>query len=119
MLRGVPVVGSRAGAIPEVLGDGAYGVLFEPGDEDGLVAAIARARTDGPELAARALGHAREAFSVNRMVMQTLAVYDGLERGEGSSCEAAPEGRRARRSLSTLSAAVEGANEADGPLSSL
>ena len=48
MLRGVPVVGSRAGAIPEALGHGAYGVLFEPGDEDGLVAAIARARIDGP-----------------------------------------------------------------------
>jgi len=80
MLRGVPVVGSRAGAIPEVLGDGAYGVLFEPGDEDGLLAAIARARIDGPELAARALGHARETFSVNRMVARTIAVYDGLER---------------------------------------
>jgi glycosyltransferase involved in cell wall biosynthesis len=80
MLRGVPVVGSRAGAIPEVLGDGAYGVLFEPGDEEGLVAAIARARVDGPELAARALAHAREAFSVDRMVARTLAVYDGLER---------------------------------------
>ena len=80
MLRGVPVVGSRAGAIPEVLGDGAYGVLFEPGDEDGLVAAITRARIEGPGLAARALGHAREAFSVDRMVARTLAVYDGLER---------------------------------------
>ena len=44
------------------------------------MAAIARARIDGPELASRALVHAREVFSVDRMVARTLAVYDGLER---------------------------------------
>jgi glycosyltransferase involved in cell wall biosynthesis len=38
MRAGVPVVATRAGSLPEVLGDGA--VLVDPGDHDGLVAAL-------------------------------------------------------------------------------
>ena len=34
----MPVVASRAGSLPEVLGDGAR--LVDPGDHDGLVAAL-------------------------------------------------------------------------------
>ncbi len=41
MAAGVPVVASRAGALPEVCGDGAD--LVEPGDPDGLAAALGRA----------------------------------------------------------------------------
>jgi len=38
MQAGVPVVATRAGSLPEVLGDGA--LLVDPGDHDGLVAAL-------------------------------------------------------------------------------
>jgi glycosyltransferase involved in cell wall biosynthesis len=38
MRAGVPVVATRAGSLPEVLGDGA--LLVEPGDRDGLVEAL-------------------------------------------------------------------------------
>jgi glycosyltransferase involved in cell wall biosynthesis len=76
MLRGVPVAGSRAGAIPEVLGDGRFGELFEPDDADSLLAAVARARDGGPELAERAARHAARTFAVGGMVEGTLAVYD-------------------------------------------
>jgi glycosyltransferase involved in cell wall biosynthesis len=38
MRAGVPVVASRAGSLPEVLGDGAR--MVDPGDHDGLVAAL-------------------------------------------------------------------------------
>ena len=38
MRAGVPVVATRAGSLPEVLGDGA--LLVDPGDHDGLVAAL-------------------------------------------------------------------------------
>ncbi len=38
MRAGVPVVATRAGSLPEVLGDGA--LLVEPGDHDGLTAAL-------------------------------------------------------------------------------
>ena len=38
MRAGVPVVATRAGSLPEILGDGA--LLVDPGDHDGLVAAL-------------------------------------------------------------------------------
>jgi glycosyltransferase involved in cell wall biosynthesis len=50
MAAGVPVVAGRAGALPEVCGDGAD--LVEPGDVDGLAAALRRA-LDDPARAAR------------------------------------------------------------------
>lgn len=46
MACGVPVVATTAGALPEVLGDGA--LLVEPGDSDALAEAIERAVTDEP-----------------------------------------------------------------------
>ncbi len=38
--RGVPVIGSRVGGIPEVIEDGVTGLLVEPADVDGLAAAM-------------------------------------------------------------------------------
>lgn len=43
--HGLPVISSRTGAIPELVGTGA-GLLIEPGDRDGLRAALERALTD-------------------------------------------------------------------------
>jgi glycosyltransferase involved in cell wall biosynthesis len=45
MRAGVPVVATRAGSLPEVLGDGA--LMVEPGDHDGLVAALDASLVDG------------------------------------------------------------------------
>ena len=50
MACGVPVVASRSGALPDVVGQA--GVLVEPGDPDALTAALVRVGTD-PALAAR------------------------------------------------------------------
>jgi glycosyltransferase involved in cell wall biosynthesis len=44
MAAGVPVVATRAGSLPEVLGDGA--VLIDVGDDDGLVEALDRVVSD-------------------------------------------------------------------------
>jgi glycosyltransferase involved in cell wall biosynthesis len=44
MRAGVPVVATRAGSVPEVVGDGA--LLVDPGDTDGLAAALARCLSD-------------------------------------------------------------------------
>ena len=78
MLRGVPVIGSRAGAIPEVLGQGQYGALFDPDDVGGLAAAINTVRASGAAFAARAGQYARQTFAVDKMVERTLAVYEKL-----------------------------------------
>jgi glycosyltransferase involved in cell wall biosynthesis len=44
MRAGVPVVATRAGSVPEVVGDGA--LLVDPGDTDELAAALARCLAD-------------------------------------------------------------------------
>jgi glycosyltransferase involved in cell wall biosynthesis len=80
MLRGVPVIGSRAGAIPEVLGHGQYGVLFDPDDVEGVVSAVNAVRASGAEIATRAAQYARETFTVEKMVERTLGVYDKMTR---------------------------------------
>jgi len=50
MAVGVPVVTTRVGSIPEVVGDGA--VLVESGDRDGLTAALEGVLDGGPEVEA-------------------------------------------------------------------
>ena len=79
MLAGLPVVATRVSAVPEVVADGDTGVLLEPGDVDGLAAALQALLADRER--ARALGdagkrRAREQFSVARMAERTQAVYD-------------------------------------------
>jgi len=38
--RGIPVIASRIGGIPEIIDDGANGLLVAPGDEDALGQAL-------------------------------------------------------------------------------
>ncbi len=78
MLRGVPVAGSRAGAIPEILDEGRCGTLFDGDDVDSLIQAIEAARSNGGETAARARAFARETFTVEKMTRQTLQLYQEL-----------------------------------------
>lgn len=52
MASGVPVVGARAGGIPDVIADGENGFLFEPGDADELADNIMLLVND-PELRQR------------------------------------------------------------------
>lgn len=75
---GTPVIGTRAGGIPEAIEHGRTGLLVKPHHPDELAAAIVRLLKD-PDLRARlgAAGraHVETAFSVERMVEGTLAVY--------------------------------------------
>lgn len=76
---GVPVISLHASAVPEVVRDGIDGFLIEPGDTDGMYAAMKRmidehdsiaerTRVEGPE-------HIARTFTVQNMVAQTLDVY--------------------------------------------
>jgi glycosyltransferase involved in cell wall biosynthesis len=56
--RGRPVIGSRVGGIPDLVEDGANGLLVESGDTDALVEALERVLTD-KELAERLAAGAR------------------------------------------------------------
>lgn len=75
MEAGVPVVGVRAGATPETVGDA--GLLVDPGDSEGFADAMARAAFD-EELRARLIpaGRAQAAkFTWARAATATLELY--------------------------------------------
>lgn len=78
---GVPIVGGRAGGIPEIVRPDLNGFLIEPGDVAGLAAALNRL-LDSPELRARmgaaGLDWVQRHFSIDSMVEGNLAVYRRL-----------------------------------------
>jgi glycosyltransferase involved in cell wall biosynthesis len=59
LCRGRPIVGARAGGIPDIVEDGVNGILVEPDDAAALAAAIERVLADR-ELAERLAAGARE-----------------------------------------------------------
>jgi glycosyltransferase involved in cell wall biosynthesis len=76
MARGVPVVATRVGGVPDVLGSGA-GVLVEPGNPAELATTVHRVLGD-QELRRRLTVTAREElgkFSAGAMAEQVLSVY--------------------------------------------
>jgi glycogen synthase len=84
MRHGKPVVGCRAGGIPEVVRDGETGLLVPPDDPDALHDATVRL-LDDPALARRLGTRAREVmvteFSSRRMAERTIEFYrEVLER---------------------------------------
>lgn len=76
---GTPVVATRAGALGEIVEDGASGLLVPPGDEVELAEAIALLLEDGERC--RMMGEAgarsvRERFNWRRTAEETLALYE-------------------------------------------
>jgi len=83
-----PIVATRAGGIPEIVVDGATGLLVEPRDHHAMAAAIVRLLND--EALRRRMGEAGyarvgERFTVERMLAGTVAIY---QRVAGSSLAA-------------------------------
>jgi glycogen(starch) synthase len=81
---GVPVVGARAGGVPDVIDDGRDGLLVPFGDVDALAGAIGRLLRDREM--ARRLGAAGRAkvlrdLTWDRIYTQVRAVYDELTSG--------------------------------------
>ncbi len=77
MAAGLPVIASRVGGIPEVVVDGETGLLVEPGDVEGLAAAMLRLVVD-PTLRASFGSRGRERarfYSWDLLVPQVLAIY--------------------------------------------
>ena len=78
MACGKPIVATTAGGMPEVVADGATGLLVPPRDHQSMAEAIVKLLTN-PELRARmggaGLARVRAKFSAERMVQDTLDVY--------------------------------------------
>jgi glycosyltransferase involved in cell wall biosynthesis len=96
-IRGVPIVATRVGGIPEVVDDGVGGRLVPGRDPTALAQALLGALGDPAARAAWAAHSARSVrhFSADRMVDRTLAEYVAVLRGRDSGeREAAAVGRR-------------------------
>lgn len=81
MLAGVPIVASRAGAIPETLGGGRFGLLFESGSADALHAAlrqVAERRIDLARITANARADAVERYAPATIRERMLHLYRSL-----------------------------------------
>jgi glycosyltransferase involved in cell wall biosynthesis len=76
-----PVVATRVGGIPEIIEDGATGLLVPPKDAESLAGAIVEL-LENPEkasqLASAGKKAALEKFTTDRMVDGTVAVYEEL-----------------------------------------
>ncbi len=83
MACGTAVVATRAGGIPESVVDGVTGLLVPPRDDHALAEAIVKLLRD-PDLRGRmgeaGLVRVREHFSAERMVRDTVAVYEDVLR---------------------------------------
>ena len=80
---GTPVLASRLAGIPEAVVDGETGYTFEPGDAAklaDLLHELVRDKQLRAKLAAQAKSAFERKFAVERMVTETLAVYDELAR---------------------------------------
>jgi glycosyltransferase involved in cell wall biosynthesis len=78
MAAAKPVVATTAGGIPEVVIDGETGFLVPPRDHEAMAAAIVRLLKDEDlrrRMGAAGLARARTRFSAERMVQETVRVY--------------------------------------------
>ena len=92
MLQDVPIVASRAGAIPEVLDQGRCGVLIDPASVSSLVDAIDTVRVDvfrRLALVRAARAHAANVYGVARMGDETCNLYKELCRNLTDASHAA------------------------------
>jgi glycosyltransferase involved in cell wall biosynthesis len=81
MLRDVPCLGSRAGAIPEVLGNGRYGVLADANDPRALRASVLAMRSDAAgraQIVRAASDYVRSRHCVARMSSGIRSTYAGV-----------------------------------------
>jgi len=88
LARGLPVVSTRTGAIPDLVGDEA-GLLVAPGDEQAFTAALGRVLSDS-DLRQRLAGGARRARSRlrtwNDAVAAMIRALTALSSDDGAAC---------------------------------
>jgi glycosyltransferase involved in cell wall biosynthesis len=81
MAAGVPVIGSRAGGLPELIEDGGTGYVVPPADVAALAGRLRELSIDVERR--RAMGaagriRAQKRFSADRMSAEFVEIYDEL-----------------------------------------
>jgi len=87
MACGIASISTRVGCAAELLGEGRFGDVIEPGDESALIDALARSIADPArrnDLAAKGCRHVRENFSMERMAQAYKAMYERVSRARRS-----------------------------------
>jgi glycosyltransferase involved in cell wall biosynthesis len=95
MARGVPVVASAVGGIPEVITSGVDGLLVPPGDPDALANAIGQLLSDAAlreRIGAAGYATVRDRFSIDAQVRRIESVYDEELARAGVPTRTAPSG---------------------------
>jgi len=88
-----PVIVSRIGGVPSVVGDGDNGLLVPPGEERALAAALTRVVSDlalAERLGARARATIERGYSAAAMVRGTAETFERAVRGRRSAPGLAP-----------------------------
>lgn len=76
---GVPVVATRVGGITEIIRDGENGLLVSPEDPQSMAEAVVKILKDrklAKEITQRARKDAEERFNLDRMITETVRVYE-------------------------------------------
>jgi glycosyltransferase involved in cell wall biosynthesis len=82
MACGVPVVQPRRGGFPEIQANTSGGILFEPGDAQGLADGIRSVLLDeefAQTLKQKGMEGVHRHYSVGRMADRTMSLYNGLQ----------------------------------------
>ena len=77
-----PIVATAVGGIPEVVADGETGILVPPRHHEAMADAIVSLLNNEPRrraMGTAGLARVRQRFTAERMVMDTLRVYESLE----------------------------------------
>jgi glycosyltransferase involved in cell wall biosynthesis len=88
MAWALPVVATRVGGVPELVVDRVTGLLVEPGDRDGLAAALETLCRDRPLRTALGTAGAQRVsaeFDSGAIASRMVALYEELVRARGSS----------------------------------
>ena len=72
---GLPVIGSRIGAIPEMIAENKTGFLFEPGDESGLVSVLQSISKEGLRQMANDCQQAAATYSMENHLDKLFEIY--------------------------------------------